>query len=211
MRTSWLGAMLTVVAFVGLDLALTGRHRLTPVFMTPAIGLILIASLAIARFARNPALVRAGRFATIGFVVVAASLNAINLVVVVDDVLFHSTDISPISLVLTSLALWAANVLAFSLLYWSLDGGGPDVRASDAPGYPDFNFPAYADPSLVRPGWRPTFIDYLFIGFTTSTAFGPVEAMPLTPRAKGLMILQSVISLVTLIVVAARAVGVIPG
>jgi hypothetical protein len=50
----------------------------------------------------------------------------------------------------------------------------------------------------VPPGWQPGFIDYFFIGFTTTTAFAPTEAMPPTARAKALMIVQTAVSLVTI-------------
>lgn len=142
-------------------------------------------------------------------IVAAMLLNALNLVEVVQDVLFARKTVEPSSLILTSLAIWSANVLLFSLLYWAMDRGGPDARASDADDPVDFDFPAYAS-ARAQPGCQPKFMDYLFIGFTTATAFSPTEAMPLTSRVKALMVTQSSISLVTIIVVAARAIGIIP-
>lgn len=195
---------------VALNAALPQRYRLTPLWLPWVVAAIMIAPVIVARFASNDATWRRiERVSLTTSIVVLVLLNTLNLVDVVDTVLFHSGAIVPETLFSTSVSIWIANMLAFTLLYWEIDRGGPDARVSASPGYPDFDFPAYADPSKVRPGWRPTFLDYLFIGFTTSTAFGPTEAMPLTPRSKGLMIAQSVISLVTIVVVAARAIGII--
>jgi hypothetical protein len=92
----------------------------------------------------------------------------------------------------------------FSLLYWQLDRGGPTLRVSAAPHRPDWIFPAdQASPEDLAPGWRPQFIHYLFLGFSTATAFSTTDALPLTGRAKLAMMTESSISLVTLVVVAA--------
>jgi hypothetical protein len=65
------------------------------------------------------------------------------------------------------------------------------------------------DPEHAPPGWHPNVVDYLFLGFTTSTAFSPTEAMPFTPRAKLLVIIQSSIALVTIAIVAARTINIL--
>jgi len=112
--------------------------------------------------------------------------------------------LKPLALFQTSVGLWFANILVFTLAYWLIDAGGPEARESSAPAYADFDFPARSDPAKVKPGWQATIMDYLFLAFTTNTAFGPTEAMPLTARAKSLLIVQSLISLVTVAGVAAR-------
>ena len=61
----------------------------------------------------------------------------------------------------------------------------------------------------MRQDWWPTYVDYLFLGFSTATAFSPTDALPLTPCAKLLMMLESSISLVTIIVVAARSINIL--
>ncbi len=57
--------------------------------------------------------------------------------------------------------------------------------------------------------WRPTYPDYLFLSFCTATAFSPADVLPLTPRAKMLMMFESAVSLVTLVIVASRAIGIL--
>lgn len=61
----------------------------------------------------------------------------------------------------------------------------------------------------LREDWTPGFIDYLYLSFTNATAFSPTDTMPLTPRAKLLMMVESAVSLLTLALVAARAVNIL--
>lgn len=105
--------------------------------------------------------------------------------------------------------VWASNIIAFALLFWELDSGGPAARAHRrSAGVVDFAFPQQMDPSLAPASWRPRFIDYLYLSFTNSTAFSPTDAMPLAPWAKSTMAVQALISLAILGLVIARAVNV---
>jgi hypothetical protein len=63
------------------------------------------------------------------------------------------------------------------------------------------------EPSLR--GWRPAFLDYLYIAFTNASAFSPTDAMPLGVRIKGLMLIESIASFLTVGLVAARAVNIL--
>jgi hypothetical protein len=107
-------------------------------------------------------------------------------------------------------ALWATNILVFASWYWRLDAGGPhkrDLRGKHEEGA--FLFPQMTLRSERDLRWRPGFVDYLFLAFNTSTAFSPTDVAPLTRWAKGLMMIQSAISLSTLAIVAGRAVNVL--
>ena len=112
-------------------------------------------------------------------------------------------------LLASSVAIWATNVLIFSLVYWQIDRGGPEARVNHVNTNPDWLFPQQGVPEYVEPDWHATFADYLFLAFDTATAFSPTDALPLTSRAKGLMMLQSIISLVTIIAVGARAINIL--
>ncbi len=105
--------------------------------------------------------------------------------------------------------VWTSNNIAFGLLYWELDGGGAAARAHGLPPYPDIAFPQQLNAHISASGWRPRFIDYLYLGFTNATAFSPTDAMPLAPWAKIAMTVQSLISLALLGLVVARAVNVL--
>jgi hypothetical protein len=111
-------------------------------------------------------------------------------------------------------AVFVTNVIVFGIWYWTIDLGGPLGRAGadgrdPAWRYPDFLFPQSDKPDLAPPGWQPRFPDYLYLSFTNVVAFSPTDTMPLTPRAKGLMAVQSVVALSTLVLVVARAVNVL--
>jgi hypothetical protein len=119
---------------------------------------------------------------------------------------------SPVILLRSAGALWAANVLVFASWYWRLDAGGPrqrDLRGGHVEGA--FLFPqmsANFAASTKRP-WKPGFIDYLFLAFNTSTAFSPTDVSPLTQWAKLLMMIQSAMSLGTIVILSARAVNIL--
>ena len=105
-------------------------------------------------------------------------------------------------------AIWAANLLTFSLWYWEIDGGGPSERSRDGHVSSDFLFPQLQiGDGTSSGGWWPGFLDYMFVAFNASTAFSPTDTLLLTRRAKVLMMIQSLISGVTVIVIAARAIN----
>jgi uncharacterized membrane protein len=105
--------------------------------------------------------------------------------------------------------VWASNVIAFGLWFWVYDRGGPVRRREPDPPPPDFLFPQMDSPDFAAPGWHPRLFDYLYVAFTNSIAFSPTDAMPLTRRAKALMLLESAVSALTVLLVTARAVNII--
>jgi hypothetical protein len=111
-------------------------------------------------------------------------------------------------LFLNTALIWSLNVLVFALWYWEIDGGGPIRRGQGAYHVTDFAFPQFQldEPSL-RDGWQPNILDYLFLSFCTSTAFGPADTIVLSRRGKVLMIVEALISLVVGGVLVGRAVG----
>lgn len=111
------------------------------------------------------------------------------------------------SLLITGALVWFGNNTVFALLYWELDSGGPAARALHLSRYPDLAFPGHLNPDIVPPDWRPVFVDYLYLGLTNALAFSPTDVMPLTSWAKLTMALQSLISVVILSLVIARAVN----
>jgi hypothetical protein len=147
-------------------------------------------------------------------VMLLASVYACNTAAELGDMIgvitLHPPELRSVSLLTSSFTIWVTNVLTFSLLYWQVDAGGPSRIARGIARKPDWLFPQASVPELASPDWRPRYIDYLALAFNTATAFSPTDALPLTPRAKVLMMLESAISLLTLVLVAARAVNVIP-
>jgi uncharacterized membrane protein len=106
--------------------------------------------------------------------------------------------------------IWLTNVIIFALWYWELDRGGPGARATGTDPNPDFLFPQMAETAIDFHHWEPEFVDYAYVSFTNAAAFSPTDTMPLSRWAKLAMMLQSAVSLVTAILVVARAVNVLP-
>jgi uncharacterized membrane protein len=112
-------------------------------------------------------------------------------------------------LILTAVNIYLTNIIIFGLVYWEMDGGGPGKRMQAAKHEQDFLFPQEQNESYKHPQWRPTFIDYLYVSSTNGMAFSPTDTMPLSRRAKMLMLAQATISLVAVALVAARAVNIL--
>jgi hypothetical protein len=138
-------------------------------------------------------------------VLVAAALWATGLLVF-DLVRGHGVSQSATKLLATGGIVWLGNNLAFGMLYWLMDGGGPIARSRN-PAPVDFAFTQQMSPELAAPGWRPVFLDYLHLGFTNATAFSPTDVMPLSHRAKYAMLVQSTVALALFGLVVARAVN----
>jgi uncharacterized membrane protein len=113
----------------------------------------------------------------------------------------------PVTLLVAGAKVWLGNNVAFAFLYWGFDGGGPAARAHGMPKYPDLAFPQQTSPDIAPPGWRPQFIDYLYVGFTTANAFSPTDTMPLVPWAKIAMGAQALISFAIVGLIIARVVN----
>lgn len=123
--------------------------------------------------------------------------------------------IDALTLLLDAGLLWCTNIVVFALWYWQIEGGGPAERSHESANiyhkqaeliFPQFTMlderPEFAD-------WRPSFIDYLFVAFNTSTAFSPTDTPVLSTRLKVLSMIQSILSLVTIATLAARAVNIL--
>lgn len=207
---SRLGAVLIALAIVMLIALLPRRYHLTPNWVAYSAATLLLLPMILVSVTRGNRVSR--RFERVAeFVAVGAALafNSANLLVAAYNLVENPGKLEPVPLFYTSIGIWTGNILIFTLIYWLVDSGGPDARLNHTAPYPDFDFPAMDDSAPVPPNWQPGIIDYLFLGFTTSTAFSPTEAMPMTPRAKLLVMLQSSISLITIAIVAARTINIL--
>lgn len=202
-----LGAVSTVFAIAALITLLPERYHIMPNWFGYLATAVMIAPmLVVTARKRTGAWERIAEFAAVG---AALFFNVSNLLVISYDLVENPNKLQPVPLFYTSLAIWCGNVLIFTLLYWLVDGDGPDTRAHGALKYRDFDFPSMDDGAPSPPGWQSGMVDYLFLAFTTSTAFSPTEAMPMTARAKLLMIVQGTIALITIAIVAARTINIL--
>jgi len=111
-----------------------------------------------------------------------------------------------LTLLRTAAILWGINVLVFAVWYWELDGNGPMSRLKAGHQATDFQFPQQFGGNTS--GWAPGFVDYLFLAFCSATALSPADTMPLTRRAKLLMMCEAIISLLIIVLLVARAVNI---
>jgi hypothetical protein len=122
---------------------------------------------------------------------------------------------APVELLRAAGALWIGNMLVFASWYWRLDGGGPnerDKRGVHTDGaflFPQMMMDQSLKKQMGEECWSPGFVDYLFLAFNTSTAFSPTDVPVLSRWAKVMMIVQSMISLATVALLAARAVNIL--
>ncbi|MGW3396793.1 hypothetical protein [Streptomyces hydrogenans] len=205
----WPMAAAVVTAMV-LTVFLPDALRLAPRWVLPTLeGLLLLALIAgdPGRIDRRTAALRSMSIALVGVLALSAVWSTVQLV---DDIVHAGKETSSAtSLLQTGGTVWTCTVLAFSLLYFELDSGGPASRAHHMPSAPALAFPQQLDPRLSSADWRPHYIDYLYLALTNATAFSPTDVMPLAPWAKITMGVQSLVSLLILGLVVARAINVL--
>jgi hypothetical protein len=125
----------------------------------------------------------------------------------VAEMLHQTGELSGRQLLGTAVGAWFIHILAFSMAYWQLDRAGPEARANEMGTRPDWLFPEMGVPDEAPPQWRPTYVDYLFLSFSTAVAFSAADTVPLTTRAKVLMMIESAASLVMLLVIVSYGIG----
>jgi hypothetical protein len=204
--------VLTVLAVISLLAVLPGRVRVLPSWVVYVGGAMLITPMAgVMLTVGNARWLRIERTIMLFFVMATAITTIANLTNLILMMVNRSAELSGTRLLASSIGVWVTNVLVFSLLYWQMDRGGPEARTSRTSKKPDWQFTETGAPEEAPDDWRPTFIDYLFLAYTTATAFSPTDVMPLTSRAKILMMLEGLIALATIVVVAARAINILGG
>jgi uncharacterized membrane protein len=197
-----------VVVAVALQLVLPDRLVPQARYVLPALEVVLLGVLVAAspfRLDRESTVLRTAGLATAGLVSVA---NAWSAVLLVRALVGGTAEDAP-TLLLAGAAIWLTNVIVFALWYWELDRGGPAARAHGRRRHPDFAFAQMQSPDLAGPNWEPRFADYLYLAFTNATAFSPTDVLPLTRWAKLTMMAQSMVALVVVVLVVARAVNVL--
>ncbi len=147
---------------------------------------------------------------TLGFLLAGiATIALITSIILLLSTLPERASKDSIGLVRDAAILWISNILVFGLWYWELDGGGPLKRHKANHKAIDFMFPQQVDGDTD--GWAPHFIDYVFLAFNTATAFSPTDTPPLSRPAKVLMMIESLISLIIVAGIAARAINILGG
>ncbi|MDQ2818711.1 MAG: hypothetical protein M3T49_11040 [Candidatus Eremiobacteraeota bacterium] len=205
----WPASLAVLVALI-LYVTLPQRLTLGPQWLAPVFELALLIPLSIVSPQRRSGEARWERGAAIALIAIVNAANLVSLVLLVHFLIAPgAAKANGSELIISSIQIWLTNVLVFALWYWELDRGGPDERTAADHRAPDFLFPQMVTPQCAPLRWTPGFVDYLFLSFTNATAFSPTDTMPLSAAAKVLMLIQAVASLLTVALVAARAVNIL--
>jgi len=202
---------LTILAVLVLLTVLPDRIRLLPQWFGYIVGIVVSTPVvAIAAGATKGPWLRIERAAIFVFFLFMAWYAIADLTNLVGAIIERPKDVSGVQLLSSSLAVWVVNVLMFALLDWQIDRGGPEDRVNDAGKALDWLFPQETAPAgAIAAGWKPSFVDYLYLAYSTATAFSTTDVLPVTARAKLLMMLESAFSLMTIVVVASRAINIL--
>lgn len=207
-------ARLSVVVVAVLYFTLPDRLAIGPQWLPPLVELALLGTLSVMAPIRLRTFSTTQRWLSVALLGLIVVTNTASLVLLIYALLHHGVALHGMpmsgSLLLQGASqIWATNVLVTALLYWELDRGGPARRHIHADRYPDFLFPQMVAPACAPVHWMPAFVDYLFVSFTNASAFSPTDTLPLTGRIKAIMLVQALTSLLTVALVAARAVNIL--
>jgi hypothetical protein len=203
-------ALLAFVAVGGIYLALPPHLVIGPLWLLPTLIVVLLVPTVISHRMGKHSLNRA-----LGIII-----NGITTLALIGSVILLVTKLpshkeAPLELLRSGGLLWLTNVIVFALWYWRLDGGGPTRRERRREfGSHSFLFPQMQVEASEREHykvghWQPLFVDYLFVALTQSSTFGPTDAPLLGRWAKILAMLQICISLIIVVLLISRAVGVL--
>jgi uncharacterized membrane protein len=201
-------AQLAVFFALLLHLALPGKLTLGPRWLLPLLEGMLLVGLVISTPYRHHSQSPVRRRVSIALIAVVTIANFIALGLLVHLLLERNTAVGR-DLIIAAAQIWLTNVAVFALWFWEMDRGGPHLRTAPESREPDFLFPQMTTSGWSFAEWRPGFVDYLYVAFTNASAFSPTDAMPLTARLKGLMLVEAMASFLTVGLIAARAVNIL--
>lgn len=201
-------AQLTVLAAIGLQLLLPKRLVAGPYWLVPGLEGALLLGMFMATPRQLEHEHTARRRVALGLTAFVSAANTFSLAELTHYLLHHNVS-NGRELIVSGVLIWLTNFLIFGLWYWEIDRGGPGRRAAGHDGPPDFLFPQMSDDHIEPKDWRPKFVDYAYVSLTNAAAFSPTDTMPLTPMAKSVMGVQSIVSLVTIGLIVSRAINIL--
>jgi uncharacterized membrane protein len=199
---------IAVLALMALAVVSPGDLALLPGWLLASVEGLLLLALLIGdpgRIDRDTRWLRLTSFALVAVILISTLTATVLLLIGLLE--GSAVTQNAVNVLIAGGKVWLGNNVAFALLYWQFDCGGPVARARQMPAHPDFAFPQQLNPELAPEGWRPEFLDYLYIGFTNANAFSPTDTMPMTHWAKVAMGTQALISFAVIGLVIARAVN----
>jgi uncharacterized membrane protein len=201
--------LVAIIASLALYLLLPTRVQLVPNWVLPTLGVLLVVPLVILNPLRLAKERPWSRWLGIAFSILLTVVNQITVVLTILQLLDGKARGADV--LLTTLQVWVTNVIAFALVYWEMDRGGPVARRTaglhDLAAM-DFRFPQ-EDGAPGNKRWKPGFVDYFYFSLTNMMAFSPTDVMPMTARAKLIMGYQALTGFVLLALVISRAVNIL--
>ena len=194
---------IALAVVVGLQLLLDSRVAFGPKYLIGGVELLLLGTLMVV--AHTTAALAFRRTIAIVLTALITLGNIASLALIVATFFNPDINIGGEDLLVSSMSIYITNIIVFGLWYWEMDFKG-GAKPQDFL-FTQMNAPEHA--GLHNQGWKPTFLDYLYISVTNATAFSPTDTMPLTHRAKMLMAIQSLVSITVVVLALARAVSVI--
>lgn len=197
-----------ILVNLALSLFLPDQVLFVPSWVVPAIGVLLLVPLVVFNPRRLTRETTWSRWLSFALAILLTVANQLTVVRTIIELLTGHANGGTV--LLTALQVWVSSIIAFGLVYWELDRGGPvarrrpDLFASDEA---DFQFPQETDSKTAA--WRPVYLDYLYVAMTNMMAFSPTDTMPMTVRAKMIMAYQSLGGFILLALVISRAVNII--
>jgi hypothetical protein len=199
---------IAVLVNLALSLFLPDEVLFLPSWVVPLIGVLLLTPLIVFNPRRLTRETTWSRWLSFALAILLTVANQLTVVRTIIELLHGHADGGAV--LLTALQVWVSSIIGFGLVYWELDRGGPVARRQPdlfARAEGDFQFPQEADPK--HEGWRPVFLDYLYVAMTNMVAFSPTDTMPLSVRAKMIMGYQALGGFILLALVISRAVNII--
>ena len=198
-------AQVTLIVAIILQLSIANELRVGPRFLVAGLEAILVIGLFFTAPRRHSTAEKTHiTFATLMICLVSLA-NAGQLGILIGT-LINGTDLPGRTLLTSAMAIFLTNIIMFGIWYWELDSPGLSGRHKEGN---HFQFPQKESMHANIRHWEPSFFDYLYVSLTNGSAFSPTDTLPLTHTAKALMSGQALISLLTVVLVTARAVNIL--
>ena len=194
---------IAIISVVVLQLLLDNSLSAWPKFIVAGIELFLLVVLMFV--AQSTVSLRLRRTTALLLIALITVGNFVSLILVILSLIHNTHAFTGPDLLVSAFSIFITNIIVFGLWYWEME-----FKRTGKP--QDFIFPQENAPSylgLHNVGWRPQFFDYLYLSAVNAMSFSPTDTVPITHRAKALMAIQSLISLVIVVLVTARAVTII--
>ncbi len=198
---------LGIASIVGLQLLTSANYLPYNKFIIVGFEVVLMIILAIVTSDGYGTISRLRRSIALALIAIVAVINVFSLIFLTQELITASAASVDVTEILKNgLTIYVTNIFMFALWYWEMDGGGPDHRVA-ASKQRDFLFPQMIHKQISDGEWMPGFIDYLYLSTTNVTNFASADTMPVSHRAKLLMMSQALVSVAAVVLVAARAIG----